>query len=392
MATSDAQAVAAPDAGQVVIIGGGIIGMSIAYHLARAGHSDVIVLERGMVGEGSTARATGGIRQQFSSPVNALLSREAVAYFRQFEDLVGEPFTFRQHGYLFVTTSADLLETARAGVTMQQELGIAATMVTPGEIAHLHPAARTDDLVGGTYCATDGSGSPADVMQAYARQARRQGVQIRQHVAVIGIDCDDDRQVRQVLTTDGTVSADTVIDAAGPWAGQVSEMAGVPIPLTPRSRQAFALAPAAWVSGDMPFTVDLDSGAYFHAEDTGGVIGGTDRDQPASFEARVNEAGLERLITAATWRFPALADARVLRGWAGLREMTPDDHALVGPVASVPGFWVAAGFSGHGFMHAPVVGRELSQWLVTGSPGLDLSRLDPERFRDGKPVTEGLVF
>jgi sarcosine oxidase subunit beta len=305
---------------------------------------------------------------------------------------VGESFSFRQHGYLFVTASADLLERARAGVAMQQQLGIGATMVTPDDVARLHPAARTDDLVGGTYCATDGSGSPADVVQAFARQARRRGVQVRQHVAAVGIDCDDGRQVQQVLTTDGPVLASTVVDAAGPWAGQVSDLAGVPIPLTPRSRQVFALAPAAWVSGDMPFTVDLDSGAYFHPEDTGGVIGGTDRDQPASFEARVDDAGLERLIAAATWRFPALADARVLRGWAGLREMTPDDHALVGPVASAPGFWIAAGFSGHGFMHAPVIGRELSQWLLTGRPGLDLSRLDPDRFTDGEPVTESLVF
>jgi sarcosine oxidase, subunit beta len=380
------------DPGRIVIIGGGVVGTSIAYHLARDGYRDVVVLERGRLGEGSTAKATGGIRQQFSSPVNALLSREAVAYFRQFEDLVGEPFAFRQHGYLFVTTSEETLSLARAGVQMQRGLGIDAVTVAPDEIAELHRAVRAGDLAGGTYCATDGSGSPADAVQAFARQARRHGAQIRQHVAALGIDRDDAGQVRTVLTTDGPVQARTTVNASGPWAGLVADMAGVPIPLTPRPRQAFALAPTGWMSADMPLTVDLDSGAYLHSEHTGGVIGGTDRDRPGSLEATVDESGLERLISAVTWRFPALADARVLRGWAGLREMTPDDHALVGPVALVPGFWIAAGFSGHGFMHAPVIGRELSRWILTGQPGLDLSPLDPGRFVSGQPVAEGLVF
>jgi sarcosine oxidase subunit beta len=377
---------------RIVVIGGGVVGMSIAYHLASSGYSNVIVLERDELGSGSTSKATGGIRQQFSSIVNALLSREAVAYFKHFEYLVGEPFKFRQHGYLFVTSAPDLFETARAGAELQQQLGIGAMVVTPEEIGELHRGARTDDLVGGTYCPTDGSGSPADVVQAFARQARRRGAQIRQHVTVLGIECDNSRHVRRVMTTAGPIDAAIVINAAGPWAGLVAEMVGVSIPLIPRPRQAFALAPADYVSGDMPFTVDLDSGAYLHPEDTGGVIGGTDRDQGSSFEAKIDESRLERLIDAITWRFPSLSEARIMRGWAGLREMTPDDHAMVGPVAAVPGFWLAAGFSGHGFMHSPIVGRELSRWLLTGSTTLDLSPLDPARFASGEFTPEGLVF
>jgi sarcosine oxidase, subunit beta len=383
---------AAREPGRIAIIGGGVIGVSIAYHLASSGYRDVVVLERERLGEGSTSKATGGIRQQFTSPANALLSREAVAYFRHFEELVGEPFAFRQHGYLFVTTSEEVLAQARDGVEMQQQLGIGATTVTPDEITGLHREVRVGDLAGGTYCPTDGSGSPADAVQAFARQARRHGAQIRQHVAVLGIECDGDRRVRRVFTTDGPVEAGTVIDAAGPWAGQVADMVGVRIPLTPRPRQAFALAPTDGISRDMPFTVDLDSGAYLHPENSGGVIGGTDRDQACSLKASVDESRLDRLVSAVAWRFPVLADARVLRGWAGLREMTPDDHAMVGPLASVPGFWLAAGFSGHGFMHAPVIGRELSRWLLSGSAGLNLSRLDPSRFVAGVPAAEGLVF
>ena len=378
--------------GRIVIVGGGVVGTSIAFHLALAGHSDVVVVERGRLGEGTTSKATGGIRQQFSSEVNALLSHEAVSYFERFEELVGEPFSFRQHGYLFVTTSASVLEAAHRGVQMQQRLGIRASVVTPEEIAGLHPRMRVDDLAGGTYCATDGSGSPADVVQAFARQARKRGVQIRQHTAVQGIECDGGQRVRRVLTSDGQIDADVVIDAAGPWAGRVADMVGVSIPLEPRPRQAFAIAPLAWMSGDMPLSVDLDSGAYLHPEVSGGVIGGTDRDRAPSFVDTVDESLLERLITAATRRFPDLVDAQVLRGWAGLREMTPDDHAIVGPVDTVPGFWLAAGFSGHGFMHSPIIGREVSRWLLTGSPDLDLSRLAPDRFDGGAVETEGLVF
>jgi sarcosine oxidase, subunit beta len=380
------------DPGRIVIIGGGIIGTSIAYHLASSEYGNVTLVERGLIGEGSTAKATGGIRQQFSSPANALLSREAVAYYHDFKAIVGEPFAFRQHGYLFVTTSADALTMARSAVVMQRGLGIAADVVTPEEAGRLNPGLRTADLAGGTYCPTDGSASPADAVQAFARQARLHGVQIRQHVRAVGIDRDGDGRVRAVLTTEGTVPAETVIIAAGPWSGQVTEMVGVQIPLSPRSRQAFAISSASWLSADLPFTVDLDSGAYLHPEQSGGVIGGTDREQSAGFEARVDESRLPRLISAVGWRFPGLADARLKHGWAGLREMTPDEHALVGPVGSVPGLWVAAGFSGHGFMHAPVIGRELARWLLTGGPGLDLSRLDPGRFTSSQPATDGFAF
>lgn len=380
--------------GRVVIVGGGVIGLSIAHHLALAGHSDVVVCERGLIGEGATAKATGAIRQQFSSPVNARISRQAVSYFENFEDLVGEPFAFRQHGYLFVSTSQGFVDAAGSSAAMQRELGIPATVVSPHEIAQIHPHVRTGDLVGGAYCATDGSGSPADLVQAFARQARRRGVEIRQHTVVHGIRLDEDHRVRHVLAGDDMVVADVVIDAAGPWSAQVAALVDVSLPLEPHPRQAFAIAPLPWLTSDLPFTVDLESGAYLHPEASGGgVIGGTDRDRPAGYDETVDESRLDRLVDAAAARFPGLEDARVLRGWAGLREMTPDDHALVGPVEAVPGFWVVAGFSGHGFMHSPVIGREVSQWLLTGETDIDLSRLDVGRFASGAlPEDEGMVF
>lgn len=378
--------------GQIVIIGGGVIGLSIAYHLAAAGHSQVVVLERGLLAEGTTAKATGGVRQQFSSPVNARMSLEAVRYFEHFAELVGEPFDFRQHGYLFVTRSAETLAAAASAVSMQQGLGIPSRMVGIEDIASLHPELRSSDLAGGTYCPTDGSGSPVDLAQAFARQARRRGVVVRQRTEVRGIEAGRDGAVRRVGTSEGPVEAEILIIAAGPWAGLVARMIDLEVPLRPTLRQVCAIARLPWMSPDLPFTVDLDSGAYLHVERSGGLIGGCDRDRPPGFDQTVDDSSLDRLLSAVTYRFPGLSDALMVRSWAGFREMTPDDHAMLGPVSGRPNIWLATGFSGHGFMHSPIVGRELSRWLLMGNPGIDLSPLDPMRFAAGVLARESLVF
>jgi sarcosine oxidase subunit beta len=379
-------------AARVVIIGGGVIGMSIAFHLAGRCDS-VIVLESGTVGGGSTARATGGVRQQFPAVANMILSREAVAYFARFAELTGEEIAFRQHGYLFVTADERLLRDHAGAVAQQRCLGIPARTVSPVEIGSLHPQVRTDDLAGGTYCATDGSAMPSDVTAAFARAARRRGVEIRQHARALAIRLGGQGQVRAVAVHGGSVPADVVVDAAGPWAAEVLAGTGVVLPIEVRPRQAFAVAPLPWLHGRLPMTVDLDTGAYLHPEPSGaGVIGGADEHRAPGMLATVDDDLAGQLVSAVTKRLPAMAEARVVSGWAGLRARTPDDVGLLGPAAEVAGLWLAAGFGGHGFMQAPVIGRELAGWLVGGRAGLDVSALRPDRFAGRRAEEPGAAL
>ncbi len=198
--------------------------------------------------------------------------------------------------------------------------------------------------------------------------------------------------VRAVRTDAGPIEAEIVVNAAGPWAAEVGRLLDISLPITPRRRQAFEIAPLSWLVPSLPFTIDLGSGAYVHPGNDAGVIGGSDRDAAAGFDAAVDWSLTRPLVGALTHRIPAMAEAEITRGWAGLRDMTPDDHAIVGPVESVPGFWVAAGFSGHGFMHSPVVGELIAEWLIDGVPGMDLGALRIERFEGGAAVPETAVF
>lgn len=380
-------------AARVVIIGGGIVGLSIAFHLAQLrshGAASVVVVERDRVGEATTAKATGGVRQQFSSAVNIDLARASVDMFCHFGALVGEPVAFRQHGYLFVTTSREKLAAAARGVELQNDRGVPARVVSPAEIAALQPALNTGDLIGGTYCPTDGSAVPADVAAAFARQARRRGVEIREHTLVRGIETAPPGFTLE--TTGGRLRADIVVNAAGPWARTIGAMVGVDHPVTPHPRQAFAIRRPPWLAADAPLTVDLDSGAYVHPEVSTAVVGGTDRDRPSGERCDVDDALFNRLLTALLHRFPSIETAELLSSWVGLREMTPDDHAVVGPLAAVPGYWVAAGFSGHGFMQAPAIGRALARWILAGAPDIDLTALAPERFATVGGSAEHYVF
>lgn len=375
--------------GPVVIVGGGVIGMALAFQLTRNGYRDVTVVERGRVGEGATARATGGIRQQFTVPVNVQLARRSVEFFAAFEDHTGSPLDFRRHGYLFLTTDPARLATLTDAVAMQNRHGVPSRILAPDRVGELLPQLRTSDLAGGSYCATDGSASPTDATYGLLKAARAAGAIVYQHRPVTGLRLGRDGQVIGVETDAGPLPAEAVVLAAGPWVAEVGARCGITLPVTAHSRQAFAIAPPEWLSHRLPLTVDLGTGAYLHPATTGGVIGGTDRDTPPGAKPAVDWTRLERLTAALSHRIPPIADARVIRGWAGLREMSPDDLALVGPVGRPPGLWVAAGFSGHGFMHAPAVGECLAAELLGRPSPVDLSPLRPDRFE--RPTTvEGI--
>ena len=374
--------------GRVVIIGGGVVGLSIAYHLTVRGYRDVALVERWTLGSGATSKGTGGIRQQFSSRVNIVLSRLAVDYFAGFQDRVGGSARFRQHGYLFLLDRADQLELFRENAAKQLEAGVPVRLLEPEEIPEVMPHVNVDGLLGASYCRTDGSASPEDVVKAFARGARIHGARLMEDTTVIAIERDAHGAVVAVDTTRGRLAAEAVVNAAGPWAAEVGRLVSIELPIVPYRRQAFQISSLGWLDADLPLTVDLASGAYVHPRPGGGVIGGNDRNVRAGFDEEVDWSLVPALREALARRIPRMAEAEIIRGWAGLRDMTPDEHAIVGPVAAVPGFWTAAGFSGHGFMHSPVVGELLSEWLVDGAPTLDLSALRPERFGEGAGASE----
>lgn len=378
---------------RVVIVGGGIVGTAICYHLTLLGHRDVTLLEaESGLGEGATAKATGGVRQQFTSEINCRLVRRSTEMFHGLSEQTGMPFSLRQHGYLFLLDSEEGLRSFTAAAEMQQRLGIPTEVLTPEEVARRFPDVRTDDLHGATYCATDGSASPADALACYAAGARRGGARFRLRSAVTGFVRNPDGAVTGVRCGDEVIEAEVVVLAPGPWARNLAALAGVELPVSPRRRQAFALASGA-VRPDRPLTVDMGTGAYLHPEAAGSaIVGGSDRDVPEGLDTKVDWDVVPRLVDALMHRFPGLDDARISRGWAGVREMTPDDHAVVGPVDDAGSLWVAAGFSGHGFMQAPAIAEAVAARLLGVEGGVAIDELSPDRFRRGEPIIESVLF
>lgn len=378
--------------GPIVVIGGGVVGLSVAYHLAARGYRAVTVVEQHTLASGTTAKGTGGIRQQFSSAINIALSRRAVDYFAAFAERVGETIPYRRHGYLFLLNSPDQLAVFRANAVAQRAVGVPTEILDAADIHRINPSVRTEGLIGASYCPTDGSSRGPDVAVAFARRAAEMGVRILEHTTVVDIRHDGNGAITGVETTAGTLPAEVVVNAAGPWAAEIGRLAGVDLPIEPRRRQAFLTQPLPWLTDDLPVTIDFGTGAYLHPGFDGPVIGGNDRNVAAGFDEVVDWSLVPPLLDALTHRFPAMRDVVIARGWAGVRDMTPDDHAIVGPVTAVPGFWMAAGFSGHGFMHAPVIGELLAAWLLDGTPSLDLAPLRLERFAQAAMVTETTVF
>jgi sarcosine oxidase, subunit beta len=379
------------EAADVVIVGGGVMGCSLAYHLA-ARKVDVVLLERSSLGSGSTARNAGGVRQQFSSEVNIRIGMRSVAMLNHFEAEIGVPADFRQVGYLMLLTRPSEVEDFQRLMDLWHRLGLAeARWIDPAGIGELVPALNRDDILGATFCPTDGIASPDAVTMGYAGAARRLGVRIREGVAVTGIDVSGDR-VSGVQTAAGEISTRVVFDCAGPWARAVGELAGVEVPVDPYRRHIWVTDHLPEVGRQTPMTVDFTTSFYFHPEGDGLLFGMSDREEGPTFSTEINEGFLERVTEVGLHRLPALERAGIRTAWAGLYEVTPDHQAALGPAGRVGGFWCACGFSGHGFMQAPAVGEQLAQLLVDGHSDIDLSALTPDRFATGTLATERNVI
>lgn len=377
---------------EAVIIGAGIMGCAIAEALAARGMTDIIVLERDQIGRGATADAAGGVRQQFSTATNILLAQESVRVWETFPERFGRDIGLRQQGYLFLLTDPEEEPVFRANLALQNSLGVPSRWVTPEEIATLNPGVILDDVYGGTFCPEDGWCDTYGATMGFAQAARRRGVEIEEETPVTGILTGQER-VQGVQTPAGDIGAPLVVIAAGPQTRGVGEMAGVELPVDPYRRMSFITEPFPALPPTLPMTIDFATGLYFHPESHGFLFGMANREEPSNFDKTVDESWMVTTVEALVARAPAFEEASILRGWAGFYEVTPDDNPLFGWTGGVEGLAVAAGFSGHGFMQGPAIGRCMAELILDGAPrGIDLHPFRPSRFAEGDLAQEHNVI
>ena len=375
----------------VVIAGGGIAGCALAYQLAKR-KVDVVLLERETLGSQSTGKCAGGVRQQFSMEANVRLQRLSVQLLQGFEQETGHPADFRQIGYLFVLTQPQQIEDFRHNMEMWHRVGVTeARWVDAAEAARMVPVLNVDDVLGCTFCPSDGIASPADVTAGYAAAARRLGARLKEGVEVTGIDVASGR-VQGVRTSTGDIATRLVFNCTGAWSASIGRMAGLEIPVLPYRRHIAVTGTFPAVPRTTPMTVDFHTSLYFHPEGDGVLIGMSDRSEPPGFGTETNWEFLEKMFEQAARRAPALAGAGVKTAWAGLYETTPDHQAILGPIDEVEGFWCAAGFSGHGFMQAPAAALLLTQLLMDQRADIDISNFAFDRFAKGVLVREKNVI
>jgi len=375
-----------PKTASAVVIGGGVVGCSIAYHLARRGLRDVVVLERDTVGAGTTSKAAGGIRAQFPTETEIRFSLESIRVFESFEDEFATDPGYKKIGYLFLISDDADLRGFEHRVALQRSLGVDVRVITPKDAQELVPALRVEDLIAAVWGPGDGVAGPAEVTAGFARRTRELGARILEGVEVTAIERDGGR-VRGVRTSQGDVDGPLVINAAGPVAARVGRLAGIELPVHPRRRHIFFTEPFPDVPGPIPLTTDRATGFYCRKEMEQLLLSPGDvEDVGDDLTVTVDWSKVEDAVEKAIHRLPILERARIAGGWAGLRPLTPDDHAIIGWAPGLEGFFLAVGFGGHGFQHSPATGRYVAEWIVDGAPSMDLSLFDPGRFERGQVV------
>jgi len=373
----------------VVIIGGGCMGASVAYHLTRLGITDIVLVEREtQLGAGSTGRNAGGVRHQFSNEANIRLSIESIALMERFAEEVGHPADFHQDGYLFLLAAPASVETFQRNVALQRSLGVDVQWLDAGDAARLAPGLDTNGVAAATFCQRDGIADPNGVTMGFAKAAQTGGASIERDTEVTGIRVESGR-VRAVETSRGLIETGVVVNAAGPHARAVGRMAGIDVPVEPYRRHIFiAQAPAsageAWcVPRTRVMVIDFDTTFYFHREGAGVLFGMGDPHETPTFDTTVQWDFLPQVIDVAVPRLPALADASISHAWAGLYETTPDANPIIGRPGAPDGLFLINGFSGHGFQHSPAAGRILADVIARRDPGFDLTPFAADRFGAG---------
>jgi sarcosine oxidase subunit beta len=357
----------------VVIIGGGIVGSSIAYHLTAAGCKGVLVIEcESSQGKGSTGKSMGGVRAQFSTPVNIQMSLYSIPFNAAFDEQLGYPCGYRAQGYLFCATSESHTAYLRANYETQCQLGLKeARLITADDIRGMFPQLRSDDIAGGAFCSSDGFVDPYSAMTGFMSSASSAGAELWKNTSVTAIQRDA-RGVSGVETSRGMVGTRTVVNCAGAWAADIAKAAGVNLPVEPLRRMLVPNEPFDQFPHSAPMIIDMSNGFHFRPEGLGFLLAWNDPEETPGYKTDFDPAFVEKILTRAADRVPIFDNLAVnpKRAWAGLYEMTPDHHPILGPVSDVPGLYLANGFSGHGVMHAPATGKILSDLILHGTTDL----------------------
>jgi sarcosine oxidase subunit beta len=366
----------------VVIIGGGIVGSSIAYHLTSAGCRNVLVLEReSSTGKGSTGKSMGGVRAQFSTPVNIQMSLYSIPFYASFDERLGHPCDYRPQGYLFCATQERHMTYLRANYEKQVAMGLKNVRLVAGsEIRAMFPQLRGDDILGGSFCPTDGFVDPYSAMTGFMAWAANHGATLRKNAMVTGI-TRDANGISEVETSNDTIATRKVVNCAGAWAASIAEFVGIDLPVEPLRRMLVPSEPFDQFPHTAPMIIDM--------------LAWNDPEETPGFKSDFDPAFVEKILTRAADRVPCFADLPVnpKRAWAGLYEMTPDHHPVLGEAPGVPGFFLANGFSGHGVMHAPATGKIMSDLILTGKTNLiDANLLNLQRFAEGRMIHETAVL
>ena len=381
-----------PDRAEVVIIGGGVMGASTAFHLAEAGVTDVLLLEKDSLACGSTSKSAGGVRAQFSDAVNIALGIRSLPAFEQFGVRPGGEIDLHQVGYLVLHTDETAWAVAQEAVALQNSLGIPTQLLTAAEAGALSKGVEVGDVIGATFHPRDGYCSPENVVQGYAAGARALGATVRTGVGVTGIETSGG-EITGVVTDQGVVATSTVVCAAGAWSREVGRWVGVDLPIDPLRRQIIVTEPLneellALYPMDTPMTIDAASTFYLHREGPGLLVGMSYQDESLGFHDGFSEDWLPDLLEAMERRAPALLDVGIAHRWAGYYEVTPDHNAVIGEATSVSRFLYAAGFSGHGFLQGPAVGEVMRDFYLGQPPVVDVSTMSADRFSAGDVLYE----
>lgn len=377
-----------PNTADIVIIGGGVMGASAAYHLARRGAKNIVLLEKeSHFGTGATGRCAGGVRYQFSTEINIKLSTASLPMIERFKEEIGQDVNYKQCGYLLVATNEVEVNKFKHNVQLQNKLGIPTQLLSGDEVRARLPLMNFNDALAGTFNQKDGTVDPNSIVMGYINAAQKMGVQAINGVEVLGITVSNGN-VEEVQTSLGAIKTRSVLNVAGPWSSQVGRMAGVEIPVTPLRRQMFTTNPLKEVPEDFPFVIDFARSLYFHREGEGLLIGMSNQNEKAGYNQNVDEDFELLNLEAAIERMPLVEKASRAAHWAGLYEVTPDAHPIYG-ATDVKGFFLCTGFSGHGFMHGPISGKLMSEFILDGAfSSVDVSMLDLNRFKEGRLIQE----